>query len=85
MSGYPAAPLGAMPLCDDPIVKFKLLALGAAFGAFAASGPLQHLGVLPETVVGNASKALIKSALNLGTKEAFAACRGRGWGKGHHR
>lgn len=85
MPDHRLAPLGAMPLCHDPIVKFKLLALGAAFGVFAASGPLQHIGVLPETIVGNASKALIKTALNLGAKEAFASCPGRRWGKGRNR
>ena len=68
-------------------VKLKVLAVSAAFGAFAASGPLQHVGLLPETMVGNASKALIKTALNLGTTEAFASCRGnrrgnKGFGNG---
>lgn len=61
-------------------MKFKLLAVSAAFGAFVVSGPLQHIGVLPETVAGNASKALIKTALNLGTTEAFASCHGGGRG-----
>jgi hypothetical protein len=45
-------------------MRLKLLAAGAAvFGAFLASGPLQHLGVLPETAIGDASNALIKAAL----------------------
>ncbi|OGA73722.1 MAG: hypothetical protein A3G81_28080 [Betaproteobacteria bacterium RIFCSPLOWO2_12_FULL_65_14] len=57
-------------------MKYKLLAVSVAFGAFVVSGPLQHIGVLPETVVGDASKALIKTALNLGTTEAFASCGG---------
>lgn len=57
-------------------MKLKLLAVSAAFGAFVLSGPLQHIGVLPQTVVGDASKALIKTALNFGTTEAFAGCRG---------
>lgn len=61
-------------------VKFKLLAVSAALGAFVLSGPLQHVGVLPETMVGNASKALIKAALNYGTTEAFAGCHGGGGG-----
>jgi hypothetical protein len=61
-------------------VKLKLLAVSAAFGAFAAAGPLQHVGALPETMAGNASKALIKAALNFGTTEAFASCHGRGQG-----
>jgi hypothetical protein len=64
-------------------VKLKLLAVSAAFGAFVLSGPLQHVGVLPQTVVGDASKALIKTALNLGTTEAFASCHGGG-GRGNN-
>jgi hypothetical protein len=67
-------------------VKLKLLAVGAAFGAFVVSGPLQHFGVLPVTAVGSASKAMIKTALNLGTTEAFASCGGghgnNGFGNG---
>jgi hypothetical protein len=53
----------------------------AAFG-FAVAGPLQHLGVLPETAVGNASKAAIKSALNIGVKEAWGRCGPGGGGFG---
>lgn len=64
----------------------KLLAAAAA-GAFFAMGPLQHVGVLPQTAIGDASKATIKAALNLGTKEALACGFGRGngnngWGNG---
>lgn len=68
----------------------KLVAAGAfaAFG-FAVAGPLQHVGVLPETTVGNASKAAIKSALNLGVSEAWGRCGpslggkgNNGWGNG---
>lgn len=65
--------------------------VASAFGAFAfaASGPLQHLGVLPQTVVGDASKTVIKTALNMGTTEAWACGGGRrggnnGWGNGEH-
>jgi hypothetical protein len=72
-------------------VKLKLLAVSAAFGAFVVSGPLQHFGVLPVTAVGSASKAMIKTALNLGTTEAFASCGGgggprgnNGWGNGEN-
>ena len=61
-------------------MKVKFLALGAVFGAFVASGPLQHLGVLPQTAVGDASKAAIKFALNMTSEEAFASCGGRGSG-----
>jgi hypothetical protein len=53
----------------------------AAFG-FAVAGPLQHVGVLPETTVGNASKAAIKSALNLGVSEAWDRCGPSLGGKG---
>jgi hypothetical protein len=66
----------------------KLVVAGAfaAFG-FAVAGPLQHLGVLPETALGNASKAAIKSALNIGVEEAWACGGGgqrgnNGWGNG---
>jgi hypothetical protein len=67
-------------------VKTKLLAVTAALGAFVASGPLQHLGVLPQTVVGDASKALIKSVLNRSAADAYARCgggSGKGGGKGN--
>ena len=57
-------------------MKAKLLALGAVFGAFVVSGPLQHVGVLPQTVVGDASKALIKAALDLTSEPAFGSCGG---------
>lgn len=62
-------------------MSVKILA-AAAFGAFVVSGPLQHVGALPQTVIGDASKATIKAALNLGTKEALACGfgRGKGWG-----
>ena len=76
-------------------MKAKLLALGAVFGAFVVSGPLQHVGVLPQTVVGDASKALIKAALDLTSEPAFGSCGGglshgggkwnfgnNGWGNG---
>jgi hypothetical protein len=55
----------------------------AAFG-FAVAGPLQHVGVLPETTVGNASKAAIKSALNLGVSEAWDRCGPSFGGKGNN-
>jgi hypothetical protein len=57
--------------------------LGAALavGAFFAAGPLQHVGTIPQSPVGDASKAVIKAALNLGAKEAYACFPGRGsWG-----
>jgi hypothetical protein len=67
-------------------MKVKLLAVSAVFGAFVASGPLQHFGVLPQTVVGDASKAMIKAALNISSEPAFASCGGghanNGFGNG---
>jgi hypothetical protein len=57
-------------------MKAKLLALSAVVGAFVVSGPLQHVGVLPQTVVGDASKAMIKAALNITSEPAFASCGG---------
>jgi hypothetical protein len=50
----------------------RMLLAGAAFGAFAVTGSLQHVGVLPQTPVGDASKAMIKTALNMTSKPAFA-------------
>lgn len=74
-------------------MKVKLLAVSAVFGAFVASGPLQHVGVLPQTVVGDASKAAIKSLLDMTSEPAFASCGGggvhikgnNGWGNGEDR
>jgi hypothetical protein len=43
-----------------------------------ASGPLQHIGALPQTAVGDASKALIKFALNKSVAPAFGSCLGGG-------
>jgi len=62
--------------------------VASAFGAFAfaASGPLQHVGVLPQTAVGDASKTVIKAALHMSTTEAWACGGGRqgnnGFGNG---
>lgn len=63
-------------------MKLRLLAVSAALGAFVASGPLQHFGVVPQTVVGDASKAMIKAALNISSQPAFASCGGGGGGGG---
>jgi len=72
-------------------MKRKLLAAGALFGAFVASGPLQHLGVLPRTAIGDASKAAIKIVLNASSTPAFGSCGGgnrikgnNGWGNGEN-
>jgi hypothetical protein len=62
----------------------KLLVVGAV-GAFVVSGPLQHVGVLPKTVVGDASKSLIKMVLNRSVEPAFAAgCPGGFKSKGNN-
>jgi hypothetical protein len=53
-------------------------ALGAV--VFLATGPLQHVGALPETVVGNASKVTIKSVLNIGVSDAWGSCGNHGGG-----
>ena len=53
----------------------KIIAVGA-IGAFVVSGPLQHLGVLPETPLGDASKSVIKMVLNGTVHDAFGRCRG---------
>lgn len=71
-------------------MKLKLVAVSAVFGAFVISGPLQHIGVLPHTAVGDASKAALKAALNITSAPAFASCGGgggrsfgnNGWGNG---
>jgi hypothetical protein len=78
---------------EERNVKFKLLAVTAAFGTFVLAGPLQHVGVLPKTMVGDASKATLKAALNFSSTPAFASCGGgsnsasrpkgnNGWGNG---
>ena len=69
----------------------KLLVAGAV-GVFVVSGPLQHVGALPKTVVGDASKSLIKMVLNRSVEPAFARCGGggggpkgnNGWGNGEN-
>jgi hypothetical protein len=62
-------------------MKLKLVAVSAVFGAFVVSGPLQHIGVLPHTAVGDASKAALKAALNITSAPAFASCGGGGGGR----
>jgi hypothetical protein len=70
---------------DD--MSLRVLAL-SAFGAFVISGPMQHIGAIPQTFIGDASKAAIKSVMKAGVKEAHA-CFGspkikgnNGWGNG---
>jgi hypothetical protein len=67
-------------------LKLVVAVAGVAFGAFAVTGPLQHIGLLPQTAVGDASKAMIKTALNMTSKPAFARCGGpqgnNGFGNG---
>ena len=60
----------------------KLVAVGA-LGAFVVAGPLQHVGVLPQTAFGDASKSAIKTVLNVGVTEAIGRCGGGGGGKVH--
>jgi len=55
-------------------MKYRISAI-ATLGAFVAAGPLQHLGAVPQTLVGDASKASIKWLLNTGATEAHA-CMG---------
>lgn len=74
-------------------VVLKLVVAGA-LGAFVVAGPLQHVGVLPQTAIGDASKVAIKTVLNVGVKEAIGSCGGgggggrtfgnNGWGNGEH-
>ena len=61
----------------------RKMAIASAVGAFAflVAGPLQHVGVLPQTIVGDASKIAIKKMLNVSTEEAWA-CPGGGNGRG---
>ncbi|HJS77501.1 MAG TPA: hypothetical protein VJ778_08835 [Burkholderiales bacterium] len=59
-------------------LKLVVTVAGAAFGAFALAGPLQHIGLLPQTAVGDASKAMIKTALNMTSKPALARCGPQG-------
>ena len=50
-----------------------------------------NFGVIPQTVVGDASKAMIKAALDISSEPAFASCGGgvrtsgnNGWGNGEN-
>ena len=52
--------------------------VAGAVAAFVVSGPLQHVGALPQTVVGDLSKQAIKSVLGMTAKDAFAGCKGNG-------
>ena len=61
----------------------KVLAVGA-LGAFVLSGPLQHIGVLPKTVVGDASKSVIKLVLDRSVQPAFGSCGGGMGSKGNN-
>jgi hypothetical protein len=59
------------------------LAGAVAMGAFGMMGPLQHVGAIPQTSVGDASKAVLKLARNSVISPAFAAC-GPGGGNGNN-
>ena len=57
--------------------------VGGAFVAFAASGPLQHAGVLPQTAVGDLSKQAVKTVLGFAANDAHAGrCKPGGGGFG---
>ena len=73
--------LPALREVNQVLRKVRIIAL-SAFGAFIVSGPLQYAGVLPQTAMGDASKAVIKAALNTGAQEAFASCGGGTGGGG---
>jgi hypothetical protein len=60
---------------EAKVVKYMV---AGALAAFVVSGPLQHVGALPQTVVGDLSKQAIKTVLGLTAKEAFAGCKGSG-------
>lgn len=61
-------------------MSLKVWVLAGAVGAFVAAGPLQHVGAIPQTAIGDASKAAIKAVLSVGAKEAYACFPGRGRG-----
>lgn len=58
----------------------RMWVLAGVVGAFGAAGPLQHVGAIPQTAVGDASKAAIKAVLSFGAKEVYACFPGRGRG-----
>jgi hypothetical protein len=48
----------------------------SAIGAFLLSGPLQHVGVIAQTPIGDASKSAIKRVINGTVEDAFGRCGG---------
>lgn len=50
----------------------------AVFGAFVLSGPLQHVGLIPVTAVGDASKAALKMARDTVIGPAWGHCHAGG-------
>ena len=61
--------------------------VAVAVAAFLVAGPLQHVGAIPQSVVGDASKASIKAVLDIGASEAYACSfpgGGSGGGQGWH-
>src|SRR5688572_28050304 len=58
---------------EAKVLKYMV---AGAVAAFVVSGPLQHIGVLPQTLVGDLSKQAIKSVLGMTAKDAFAGCKG---------
>ncbi len=67
------------------MLKLKFIAL-AGLGAFVLSGPMQYFGVVPQTALGDASKAMFKMARSAVIPDAIASCRGvhpnNGFGNG---
>jgi hypothetical protein len=67
-------------VCTRVLQEAKVLKVmvAGAFAAFVVSGPLQHVGVFPQTAVGDLSKQAIKTVLGFTAKDAFAGCKGNG-------
>ena len=65
-------------------VKTAAVAGAIAMGVFGMMGPLQHVGAIPQSGVGDASNALIKMALNTGVEPVWACGHGGGGSKGNN-
>ena len=80
-SSHAKAPACSPTFGRETVVRKIVIAGALGAFAFLAAGPLLHLGVVPQTFIGDASKASIKAALDFGTDDAWA-CRGGGKGIG---
>jgi hypothetical protein len=69
-----------LPPAYNKEAKVLKLVVGSALAAFVVSGPLQHVGALPQTVVGDLSKQSIKMVLGFTAKDALACKGGGGFG-----